>query len=73
MKHYAHYFRPGAHLLSYGGHAAGEATAYENTDGSVIVVMSNSMNHDRDISIDVKGKAYEAHLKEHSFNTFVFS
>lgn len=73
MKHYAHYVRPGAHLLSYGGHAAGEATAYENTDGSVIVVMSNSMNHDRDISIDVKGKTYEAHLKEHSFNTFVFS
>ncbi len=73
MKHYAHYVRSGAHLLSYGGHAAGEATAYENTDGSVIVVMSNSMNHDRDISIDVKGKTYEAHLKEHSFNTFVFS
>ncbi|MCH4171567.1 MAG: glycosyl hydrolase [Lactobacillus sp.] len=72
MRHYAHYIQPGAHLLTYGGHAAGEATAYENPDGSVVAVMSNSMNHARDISIQVKGKNYQATVQAHSFSTFVF-
>ncbi|WP_024747037.1 glycoside hydrolase family 30 protein [Levilactobacillus namurensis] len=72
MRHYAHYVRPGAHLLDYGGHASGEATAYRNPDGSIVVVMSNSMNHDRNVTIEVNDQCYQAHLAEHSFNTFIF-
>lgn len=72
MWHYAHYIQHGAHLLSYSGHAAGEATAYENPDGSVVVVLSNSMNNERTVSIEVKGNTYLADLESHSFNTFVF-
>ena len=73
MHHYAHYIQHGAHLLSYRGHLSGESTAYENPDGSIVVVMSNSMNSDRDITIAVHGENYAAHLTAHSFNTFIFA
>lgn len=72
MRHYAHYIQHGAHLVDYTGHLYGESTAYENPDGSVVVVMSNSMNHGRDITVTAKGQTYKASVKAHSFNTFVF-
>lgn len=72
MRHYAHYIQHGAHLVDYTGHLYGESTAYENPDGSVVIVMSNSMNHGRDITVTAKGQTYKASVKAHSFNTFVF-
>ncbi|WP_143461386.1 glycoside hydrolase family 30 protein [Levilactobacillus enshiensis] len=71
MKHYAHFVKPGAHMLNYKGHLSGESIAFENPNGQVVVVMSNSMNNGRDISLEVKGEIFTAAIQAHSFNTFV--
>ncbi|MFC6261751.1 glycoside hydrolase family 30 protein [Levilactobacillus fujinensis] len=71
MKHYAHFVKPGAHMLTYDGHLSGESIAFENPDGQVVVVMSNSMNSGRDITLEVKGEIFTAAVQAHSFNTFV--
>ncbi|MCO7125162.1 glycosyl hydrolase [Sporolactobacillus shoreicorticis] len=71
MKHFAHFVKPGAHVLDYSGHLYGESVAFENPDAEIVVVMSNSMNSARDITISVKGQTYEAVVQAHSFNTFV--
>lgn len=71
MKHYAHFVKPGAHMLNYDGHLSGESIAFENPDGQVVVVMSNSMNSGRDITLEVKGEIFKAAVQAHSFSTFV--
>ena len=77
MRHYSHYVRPGARLLDTRGHFSSMATAFENPDGSVVVVVQNALDRAMPFSFsgpgeDGKGsQGFRATLEPRSFNTFV--
>ena len=77
MRHYSHYVRPGARLLDTRGHFSSMATAFENPDGSVVVVVQNALDRAMPFSFSGPGEdnegsqGFKATLEPRSFNTFV--
>ena len=77
MRHYSHYVRPGARLLDTRGHFSSMATAFENPDGSVVVVAQNALDRAMPFSFSGPGgnsersQGFQVTLEPRSFNTFV--
>lgn len=76
MRHYSHYVLPGARLLQATGRFTSQATAYENPDGSIAVVVQNAL--DRSLPFTFDGRAvgredasFAVTLSPRSFNTFL--
>lgn len=73
MKHFSHFIKPGAVRLGTKGHFTGNALAFENLDGTIVIIVNNSMKKDRKITIKANGLVQSVILKAGSFNTFVSS
>ncbi len=74
MKHFAKYVKPGARVLGTNGHFNSMAIAFENTDGTVVVVAQNALNQDMPFTFanpNDPEKGLNVTLKARSFNTFV--
>ena len=77
MRHYSHYVRPGARLLETRGHFSSMATAFENPDGSIVVVAQNALDRAMPFSFSgpeedgEESQGFKATLEPRSFNTFV--
>ena len=77
MRHYSHYVRPGARLLDTRGHFSSMATAFENPDGSIVVVAQNALDRAMPFSFcgpggdDEGSQGFQVTLEPRSFNTFV--
>jgi glucosylceramidase len=71
MKHFSHFIERGAVRLGTNGHFTGNSLAFENPDGSIVIVVNNAMRKERKISIKVKDNKFTLILKPYSFNTFV--
>ncbi|GHT76984.1 glycosyl hydrolase [Bacteroidia bacterium] len=67
MKHFSHYVLPGAVRLQTFGYD--NLLAFKNTNGSVIVVVSNLTGSDKPLKIKIGSKIIQANLKANSFNT----
>ena len=69
MKHFAHYVKPGAKRLVTEGHWSSMALAFENTDGSRIVVLANPLKEAKSVGIIISGKRYVIDLPARSLAT----
>ena len=71
MKHFSHFVKKGARLLETEGHWTGNTIAFENPDGSIVLVVANNMDKDRNFGFVHGEKAFSAEIKAHSVHTFV--
>jgi glucosylceramidase len=71
MKHYAAYIKPGAVQLELAGPWAGLSLAFENTDGSIAVVVNNPVETELEFDCGILGRCVAATLPAMSFNTIV--
>jgi glucosylceramidase len=72
MKHFSCFIKPSAVRLGTKGHLTGNALAFENPDGSNVVVVNNGMNRERLITVKEREVEFTVRLKPYSFNTFIF-
>ncbi|MHB9024172.1 MAG: glycoside hydrolase family 30 protein [Armatimonadota bacterium] len=70
MKHFSHFIEPGAVRLGLEGPWTGNAVAFENPDGSAVVVVANPHAEPRDLVLQRGEQTIAARLDEWSFNTF---
>jgi glucosylceramidase len=73
MKHFSHFVMPGAVRLGTAGHWTGASLAFENPNGEIVAVVSNALDKQRSITINIKNEKYTVELKSLSFNTFVLN
>ncbi|WP_026559509.1 glycoside hydrolase family 30 beta sandwich domain-containing protein [Bacillus sp. J37] len=71
MKHFSHYVKPGAVRLETSGPWTGNTTAFQNPDGSKVVVILNSFKTDRELVLELNGENQCITLEAESFNTIV--
>lgn len=71
MKHFSHFIASGAKRIGTKGHFSGNSLAFENPDGSIIVLVSNGMKKQRNMTLKANNKEYVVTLKPNSINTFV--
>lgn len=67
MKHFSHFVKKGAVLLSTTGEMSSNTTAFRNPDGSVSAIIMNPFEFEKTVTIN--GVNYP--LKPRSFNTIV--
>ncbi len=71
MKHFSHFFQPGAVFRPLRGHWASSALAFENPDGSIVLCVSNGVDYERPLSfMGVRG-TFCCAIAPHTFHTFV--
>lgn len=71
--HFSKFIQPGAKRISASpSRSQLISTAFQNPDGSVVVVVMNETEKDTDFYLWVKGKAVPANSKPRSIMTFVF-
>ncbi|HWT74163.1 MAG TPA: glycoside hydrolase family 30 protein [Mobilitalea sp.] len=70
MKHFSHFVKKGARLLQTKGHWTSNTVAFENQDGSIILIVASNMNRDREFSFVYGEKTFSAVIKAHSIHTF---
>lgn len=73
MKHLSHFVKEGARLMEIKGHWATSTLAFENPDGSVVLVVNNSLDYDRQFGFSHGKTSFTAELKAHSLHTFVLA
>ncbi len=70
MKHLSHFVKKGAKVLSTAGHFTSNTIAFENPDGSIILVVGSSMKHQRSFTFEHGEKSFSAIIPPHSIHTF---
>lgn len=70
MKHFSHFVKPGARLIETKGHWTGDAVAFENPDGELVVVVGNSAHTSRGITFKNGETEFSAMIEPHTINTF---
>ncbi len=71
FKHFSQFVRPGAVNLEVSGHAAGNAVAYRNPDGTGVVVTSNPFPTKRRLTVEMGANTAVVELPPQSFNTLL--
>ena len=71
MKHFSGYVKKGAKVLSTKGHWTTNTVAFENQDGSIVLVVCNSMNRDRFFTFAHGETKFSANIEAHSLHTFL--
>lgn len=69
MRHFSAFVRPGAVRLDTEGPGAGNALAFRNPDGGLVVVAHNAMDRARTFSVRAAKRLWAVPLEAHSFNT----
>ncbi len=72
MRHFARHVRPNAYKLKTMGNDQ-SMLAFRNPDGSTAVVVANTADSDRPLSIALNDEVIRATLPARSFNTFVIN
>src|ERR1700683_2770514 len=70
MKHFSHYVLPGALRLRVTG-GSGDALAFKNEDGSMVLVVANTDKVDKPLQLSVGDQVATVTIPAHSFNTFI--
>jgi len=69
MKHLSHFVQPGASLLSVAGNH--DLLAFKNPDGKIVLVLANTTDTDKLLTLKLAGKYLDVNLKAKSFNTLM--
>ncbi|MCL2591908.1 MAG: glycosyl hydrolase [Defluviitaleaceae bacterium] len=72
MRHYSSFVESGSKRIETKGHWSNMTIAFENADGSKIVIMQNPFNHPQQAVIKVDSLSVSVILEARSFNTFIF-
>ncbi|MCD6415707.1 MAG: glycosyl hydrolase [Planctomycetes bacterium] len=72
MRHFSQFTRPGARRLELAGPWAGNAVAFANPDGGVVVTAANALDRPRALALQVGGDRVALQSEPRSFNTVVF-
>lgn len=73
MKHLSHFVKEGARVLGVKGHWSANSLAFENPDGTIVLVLNNNLDYDRQFGYVYGEKVFSVKLKAHSLHTFVIS
>ncbi|ABR36783.1 glycoside hydrolase family 30 protein [Clostridium beijerinckii] len=71
MRHFSKYIKQGATMKGLKGDFAGNALAFENPDGSVVLELLNPFDELQEVTFSVNGEDYSFNIHPHSFNTLV--
>ncbi|PKG22783.1 glycoside hydrolase family 30 protein [Niallia nealsonii] len=71
MKHFSHYIVPGAVRIDTHGHWTGNALAFQNQNGSEVIVIANPFKEHRELCIKANDLLYKTILEPESFNTII--
>lgn len=71
MKHFSKYVKNGAKYLTTKGHFTANTLAFENADGSLVLIVGNNMDKDRVMDFSDNGARFSAEIKAHSVNTII--
>lgn len=71
MRHFSKYVKQGATMKGLKGDFAGNALAFENPDGSVVLELLNPFDELQEVTFSVNGEDYSFNIQPHSFNTLV--
>ena len=72
--HFSKFIRPGAKRITSNSTSNGLiTTAFQNTDGSIIIVVMNITDNAFDYSINLENRSSQLHALPHSIQTIVFS
>ena len=71
MKHFARFIKPGAVRRGLSGPWSGDALAFENTDGTVVLVARNPFGEARKLDVQGSGQGFEAVMEPRSIHTFI--
>lgn len=71
MRHFSKYIKQGAVMKGLKGDFAGNALAFENPDGSIILELLNPFDEVQEVTFNLEGVNYNFTVKSHSFNTFI--
>lgn len=69
MKHVSHYVKPGAVRLGLAGSWTGNALAFENPDGELVLTFANPLDAARTLTVEVDGVSYAFECEPESFHT----
>jgi glucosylceramidase len=70
LKHFSHFVKPGAKFLRSSGTFT-NLMAFVNPDNSLVLVLHNDENRDRNVLINTGTKNIDVFLKADSFNTLI--
>lgn len=71
VKHYSHFVKNGAVRIETNGHLTAHSLAFQNPDGSTVLIVNNPLKKQRELVFEYQGKSYQCELKAESFNTIV--
>ncbi|HEX9027020.1 MAG TPA: glycoside hydrolase family 30 beta sandwich domain-containing protein [Clostridium sp.] len=71
MRHFSKYVKQGALMKGLKGDYAGNALAFENPDGSIILELLNPFDEMQEVTFCFEDINYNFNVKPHSFNTLV--
>jgi glucosylceramidase len=70
MKHFSAHVDPGAVRLGLSGPLAGNALAFGNPDGKLVLVVANPLGQERELAFRSADGSFRAKLQAQSWNTF---
>lgn len=70
MKHLSKFVKKGAKVLTTKGHWTSNTIAFENEDGSIVLVVGSNMNNERTFEFSHNGESFSAVIPPHSIHTF---
>lgn len=70
MKHLSHFVKKGARVLTTKGHWTSNTIAFENEDGSIVLVVGSNMNKSRTFEFTYKEESFSCVIPPHSIHTF---
>jgi glucosylceramidase len=73
MKHFSFFAKPGAKVLETAGHFASNTVAFENSDGSIALIVGNNMHTARNFTFDGGEHFFSAVIDPHSFHSFLIN
>lgn len=73
MKHFSHFIKPGAHLLRTKGRWTANSLAFENPDGSIVLVVGSNMKKDQVFHFVHGEQSFSAKIKGNSLHSFLIS
>lgn len=71
MKHFSKYVKPGALMKGLRGDFAGNALAFENLDGSIVLELLNPFDEAQEVTFKLENINYNFTVKPHSFNSLI--
>lgn len=71
MRHFSKYVKPGAVMKGLKGDFAGNALAFENKDGSIVLELLNPFDEAQEVTFKLNDINYNFIIKPHSFNTLI--